>query len=53
MSDRTPGYGEITGRLDDLERENASLRNMLLTVLIVGVIFYLDLKGSKEAKGVD
>lgn len=51
--DRTPGYGEITGRLDDLEQENRSLRNLLTVVLAITICLYLDVKLNKGGKDVD
>lgn len=50
---REPGYGELLGRMDDLESEVDGLRKVLAVVLVVGVVLWFDLRQSKEAKSVD
>lgn len=42
---REPGYGEMLGRLDDLENEVDGLRKVIAVVLVIGLVFWLDLRG--------
>jgi hypothetical protein len=53
MAARTPGYGELLGRLEDLEDDLKTLRNAVMLTIVLGLVFWLDLRQEREAKHVD
>ena len=44
---REPGYGELLGRLDDLEGDLKNLRQIFVMAVIFGFILWMDLRSGK------